>query len=59
MGYTIFWSPFTDYVIEYSTDNVSTWSTYPTPTIEDDTEVTDGKKTTLSGIQDAPRYIQG
>jgi|TARA_B100001094_G_scaffold311362_1_gene346930 hypothetical protein len=52
-----FGSPFTDYVIEYSTDNASTWSTYPTPTIEDDTEVTDGKKTTLSGIQDAPRYL--
>ena len=53
----IFGASFTGYVIEYSTDNASTWSTYPSPTIEDDPDVTDGKKTTLSGIQDAPRYL--
>ena len=52
-----FGSPFTAYVIEYSTNNGSTWSTYPTPSITDDTEVTDGKKTTLSGILNEPRYL--
>lgn len=51
-----FGSPFTDYVIEYSSNNGSTWTVYNNPTINNNGDE-NNKITILTGILNEPKYL--